>query len=168
MNPPNKKAGKAVKNAGVLVRGQPAREGDRTRAGNPVAITSPVPPRSKAQTGPASAERSRKQSASDAERPNSPSEMATAGMREAGVYLAHLVFHLHQERKRRGMSLADLSAGSGLDRAMLSKLENGRIQNPTFLTLWRYARALDDSPALLLLAVCRSATEGKADGAAPF
>ena len=50
---------------------------------------------------------------------------------------------LKQERERQGMSLAEVSERSGLDKAMLSRLENGKILNPTITTLWRYADAVD-------------------------
>jgi hypothetical protein len=49
---------------------------------------------------------------------------------------------LKQERERRGLSLAETSQRSGLDKAMLSRLENGKILNPTVATLWRYADAV--------------------------
>ena len=49
---------------------------------------------------------------------------------------------LKQERERRGLSLAEVSQRSGLDKAMLSRLENGKILNPTVTTLWRYAEAV--------------------------
>lgn len=49
---------------------------------------------------------------------------------------------LKRERERRGLSLADLSERSGLDKGMLSRLENGKILNPTLSTLWRYAEAV--------------------------
>ncbi len=49
---------------------------------------------------------------------------------------------LKQERERRGLSLADVSERSGLDKGMLSRLENGKILNPTVSTLWRYAESL--------------------------
>lgn len=49
---------------------------------------------------------------------------------------------LKQERERKGLSLADVSERSGLDKAMLSRLENGKILNPTVATLWRYADAV--------------------------
>jgi hypothetical protein len=50
---------------------------------------------------------------------------------------------LKQERERQGLSLAEVSDRSGLDKAMLSRLENGKILNPTMATLWRYADAVD-------------------------
>jgi len=52
------------------------------------------------------------------------------------------IAHLKRERERRSLSLADVSRRSGLDTAMLSRLENGKIMNPTITTLWRYAEAI--------------------------
>lgn len=49
---------------------------------------------------------------------------------------------LKRGRERRGLSLADVSERSGIDKGMLSRLENGKLPNPTFSTLWRYAEAI--------------------------
>jgi DNA-binding XRE family transcriptional regulator len=49
---------------------------------------------------------------------------------------------LKQDRKRRGLSLAEVAERSGLDRAVVSRLENGKQDNPTVATLMRYAAAL--------------------------
>lgn len=49
---------------------------------------------------------------------------------------------LRSERQKAGMSLADLSKKTGLDRAAISRLENGVKDNPTIGTLGRYAHAL--------------------------
>src|ERR1700730_9908554 len=49
---------------------------------------------------------------------------------------------LKQERERRGMTRAEASERSGLDKGMLSRLENGKILNPTVNTLWKYAEAV--------------------------
>jgi len=49
---------------------------------------------------------------------------------------------LKRERERRGLSLAEVSERSGLDKGMLSRLENGKLLNPTLSTLWRYAEAI--------------------------
>jgi hypothetical protein len=49
---------------------------------------------------------------------------------------------LKRHRDEQGLSLADVSERSGMDRAMLSRLENGKILNPTMETLWRYADAI--------------------------
>jgi Helix-turn-helix len=45
------------------------------------------------------------------------------------------IAQLKHERERRGLSLADVSERSGLDKRMLSRLENGKIMNPTLRTL---------------------------------
>ena len=57
--------------------------------------------------------------------------------------LLTLVDQLRHERERKGLSLTDVADRSGLTRAMVSKLENGRDPNPTLDTLARYALALD-------------------------
>ena len=49
---------------------------------------------------------------------------------------------LKSERQRQGLTLADVSDRSGLDIGLLSRLENGKVVNPTLATLWRYADAL--------------------------
>jgi transcriptional regulator with XRE-family HTH domain len=49
---------------------------------------------------------------------------------------------LRREREGQGLSLTDLAERTGIDRATISKLENGRIPNPTVGTLRTYARAL--------------------------
>jgi DNA-binding XRE family transcriptional regulator len=49
---------------------------------------------------------------------------------------------LKQTRKRRGLSIGDVAQRSGLDRAVISRLENGKQDNPTVATLMRYAAAI--------------------------
>lgn len=49
---------------------------------------------------------------------------------------------LKGERKRRGLSVAVVAQRSGLDRAVISRLENGKQENPTITTLMRYAAAI--------------------------
>jgi ribosome-binding protein aMBF1 (putative translation factor) len=46
---------------------------------------------------------------------------------------------LKRERQRRGLSIGDVAERSGLDRAVVSRLENGKQDNPTVATLMRYA-----------------------------
>jgi DNA-binding XRE family transcriptional regulator len=61
-----------------------------------------------------------------------------------GVYLS-LMAALHNLKKTReaaGLSLADVAERSGIDKAALSRLENGVHDNPTVETLMRYAAAL--------------------------
>jgi Helix-turn-helix len=56
--------------------------------------------------------------------------------------LLSAIAELKRQRDERGLSLADVSQRSGLDRALLSRLENGKVLNPTMATLWRYAGAI--------------------------
>src|SRR5215210_6928515 len=49
---------------------------------------------------------------------------------------------LRAERERRGLSLAELAERTGMDQAMLSRLETGQIPNPTLSTLRAYAKGL--------------------------
>ena len=46
------------------------------------------------------------------------------------------------ERESQGLSLTDLAERTGIDRATISKLENGKIPNPTVATLRTIATAL--------------------------
>ena len=49
---------------------------------------------------------------------------------------------LKKARETAGLSLADVAERSGIDKAALSRLENGVHDNPTVDTLMRYAAAL--------------------------
>lgn len=49
---------------------------------------------------------------------------------------------IKQIRQELEMSLSDVSEISGIDRAALSRLESGYVDNPTFSTLERVANAL--------------------------
>ena len=49
---------------------------------------------------------------------------------------------LRLERERLGLTLADVSARTRIDPTTISKLENGRLPNPTYSTMRTYARAL--------------------------
>jgi DNA-binding XRE family transcriptional regulator len=49
---------------------------------------------------------------------------------------------LKKERELRGLSLATVAERSGIDKAALSRLENGLQTNPTVDTLYRYASAI--------------------------
>src|SRR4051794_30954619 len=46
-----------------------------------------------------------------------------------------LVSALRAERERQGLSLADVSVRSGIERSMLDKIELGKVPNPTVATL---------------------------------
>ncbi len=49
---------------------------------------------------------------------------------------------LKREREQSGLSIVNAAERSGLDRAVVSRLENGKQDNPTVATLMRYAAAL--------------------------
>lgn len=49
---------------------------------------------------------------------------------------------LKREREQSGLSIGDVAECSGLDRAVISRLENGKQDNPTVATLMRYAAAV--------------------------
>jgi transcriptional regulator with XRE-family HTH domain len=69
-----------------------------------------------------------------------------------GAYLElrHLMHALRSERERQGLSLTEVARHAGIDKAALSRLENGRQINPTWNTLWRYALVLNKGLALVL------------------
>lgn len=58
------------------------------------------------------------------------------------VLLHEVAAALRRERERVGMTLAELSARTGIDPAALSRLETGKAANPTVDTLYRVAAAL--------------------------
>jgi DNA-binding Xre family transcriptional regulator len=57
--------------------------------------------------------------------------------------LAKTLAVLRAERERQGLSLSDVAERSGIDRATLSKLEMGKVPNPTVGTLRAVASALN-------------------------
>lgn len=57
-------------------------------------------------------------------------------------HLEALVKQLKKAREDKGLSLADVTALTGMDRSALSKLETGLRANPTVETLGRYAEAV--------------------------
>ncbi len=67
---------------------------------------------------------------------------------------------LRRERERLGLSLTDLAERTGIDRATISKLETGKIANPTIGTLRTYARALGRRLAWTLEVVGTTDTTG--------
>ena len=56
--------------------------------------------------------------------------------------LRELLAQLKAAREAKGLSLADLTELTGMDRSALSKLETGQRPNPTLETLIRYAEAV--------------------------
>ncbi len=55
--------------------------------------------------------------------------------------LQELLLQLKAAREATGLSLADMTELTGMDRSALSKLETGQRANPTVETLARYAGA---------------------------
>jgi len=81
------------------------------------------------------------------ERPGLDELLASGDATEAvsqGEYLDLRVMlaALKKHRERQGLSLADVAGRSGMDRAAISRLENGVYLNPTVDTLYRYAEAI--------------------------
>ena len=60
----------------------------------------------------------------------------------ANEQLLMLVATFRTERERQGLSLSDVAERTGMDRAQISKLELGKVANPTLGTLRTYAHAL--------------------------
>ncbi len=56
--------------------------------------------------------------------------------------LQALLDQLKAAREEKGLSLADLTERTGMDRSALSKLETGQRPNPTVETLMRYAEGV--------------------------
>ncbi len=56
--------------------------------------------------------------------------------------LLEVLAALRRRREALGLSLTDVMERSRIDRATLNKLENGKVPNPTYTTMKRYARAL--------------------------
>ncbi len=61
-----------------------------------------------------------------------------------GEYLTlrQALVQLKKHREKHGLSLSEVATRSGIDKAALSRLENGRQTNPTVDTLYRYAEAV--------------------------
>ncbi len=62
----------------------------------------------------------------------------TADQGDAQRFIADL----RRVREAQGLSLTDVAERSGIDKAALSRLENGQQPNPTVNTLARYAHAI--------------------------
>ncbi len=69
-------------------------------------------------------------------------EKADSVALEAYQILQEVIVALRKRRKEDGLSLDDVAEASGIDKGYLSRLENGKVINPTFGTLYRYASAI--------------------------
>ena len=61
---------------------------------------------------------------------------------ESAIVLFQINDSLKEIRNEKGLSLADLTEATGIDRASISKLESGQRANPTLATVSKYAAAL--------------------------
>ncbi len=61
---------------------------------------------------------------------------------EAYQILQEAIVFLRKKRVEAGLSLDAVAGASGLDKAYLSRLENGKVINPTVDSLFRYASAI--------------------------
>lgn len=66
---------------------------------------------------------------------------------------------LKREREKAGLSLTALAERAGLDKASVSRLENGHQLNPTLETLYRYATAMGKTISLAVTDPPLSATK---------
>jgi len=67
--------------------------------------------------------------------------------------LREYIRQLKEAREAAGLTLADLSARTGMAVESLSRLETGAQTNPTWKTLGTYAKAIGHRPQLLLQTV---------------
>ncbi len=78
--------------------------------------------------------------------------IASTPTTEVGVEaLQGFIRSLRQERESAGLSLDEVASRSGIDKAQLSRLENGKVHDPRPSTLSRYARAIGKRLALSLI-----------------
>jgi DNA-binding XRE family transcriptional regulator len=61
---------------------------------------------------------------------------------EDAIATARFIGGLRQRREQAGLCVGDVAERSGIDKASLSRLENGWYPNPTLNTLARYARGI--------------------------
>ena len=71
--------------------------------------------------------------------PSNSSSAVSLGPIPLGLYLsaAAALWRVEEAREAAGLSLADVAERSGIDKAALSRLENGVHDNPTVETLTR-------------------------------
>lgn len=81
--------------------------------------------------------------------------------------LPELLGQLKASREARGLSLADLTRLTGMDRSALSRLETGERANPTLTTLVRYAEAVGKRLVFSLADDSRARVRGKSGTGRP-
>jgi ribosome-binding protein aMBF1 (putative translation factor) len=62
--------------------------------------------------------------------------------RESFTAILSLVASFKTERERQGLTLAEVAERMGIDAPALSRLETGKMLNPTLATLHKWAEAL--------------------------
>lgn len=62
--------------------------------------------------------------------------------RQSCTAILGLVVRFKAERERQGLTLADVAERMGIDAPALSRLETGKMLNPTLATLHKWAEAL--------------------------
>ena len=67
---------------------------------------------------------------------------ASAINRESFTAILNLVANFKAERERQGLTLAAVAERMGIDAPALSRLETGKMLNPTLATLHKWAEAL--------------------------
>lgn len=91
-----------------------------------------------------SAEAARLRKLRNAEQPPKPAAKPHPDAIPLGEFyeLGFALQELKQARTQQGKTLAEVEQATGLSVPQLSKLENGKLHNPTWATLARYAAAL--------------------------
>lgn len=88
-----------------------------------------------------------------ADRPGPDSGEFGAPIRQGQLWsLLEMATAIKKKREALGLSLPELARRTGIDHAALSRLENGRVANPTYRTLMRVADALGLELKLALVA----------------
>jgi transcriptional regulator with XRE-family HTH domain len=105
----------------------------------------------------ATARKRAEQTRQQLEKKPSPTELLTpqelADAAPFYIVLREYIRQLKEAREFAGLTLADVSARSGLAVESLSRLETGAQTNPTWKTLGTYAVAVDRQPQLAAVAI---------------
>jgi DNA-binding XRE family transcriptional regulator len=91
----------------------------------------------------------------------SPIRQRPAGTinRQSFAAILSLLAKFKALRERQGLTLAEVAERMGIDRPALSRLETGKVLNPTFATLLKWAEALGQKLTIDLSAGSPSTAE---------